>query len=209
MALKSGLLALALVAGTLGLALPARAADIIDDWTKVAAPPAPKLEDITIDPKTTALLMLDFLKQNCGPEAACTGGLPNIAKLLTAARDKQMLVIYTMFPGPTTADILPPVAPNGKEPMIVSFLDKFQGTDLDDVLKKNGIKTVIAVGNASNGAVLFTASSAFFHHYQVIVPVDGMSSSAPFSDLSTVYTLEAAPVMGGKIKLTRLNMIKF
>jgi nicotinamidase-related amidase len=209
MGLRSAFLALAFVAGALGLVQPARAADVVDNWAKVEVPPAPKLEDITIDPKTTALLMLDFLKQNCGPSPACTGGLPNIQKLLNAARAKQMLVVYTMFPGPTAADIMPAVAPTGKEPMITGFLDKFPGTDLDDVLKKNGIKTVIAVGNASNGAVLFTAASAFFHKYDVVVPVDGMSSRAPYADQSTVYTLATGPVMGGKIKLTRLSMIKF
>jgi hypothetical protein len=39
--------------------LPARAANIIDEWASVKMPPAPELKPVTLDPKTTALLMLD------------------------------------------------------------------------------------------------------------------------------------------------------
>jgi nicotinamidase-related amidase len=207
MAFTSRLLSLALAAATLGLALPARAADIIDNWAQVQPPAVPKLEEVTIDPKTTALLMLDFLKQNCGPNPACMAALPGVKSLLDQARAKKMYVVYSKFPGPSDADILPQVARTGKEPMITAFLDKFLKTNLDELLKKNHIKTVIVVGSAGNGAALFTAASAFFHEYQVIVPVDGISSRAPFADQSAVYTLAAGPVMGGKIKLTRTNMV--
>lgn len=209
MTLRARILSLALLAAPLGLALPAHAADIIDNWSQVQAPAAPKLEDVTIDPKTTALLMLDFLKLNCTPNPVCMGTLPAMQGLLKTAREKNMLVVYTMFQPAKPADILPEVAPTGKEPMITAFLDKFLDTDLDNVLKKAGIKTVIAVGSAGNGAVLFTAVSAFFHHYDVVVPVDGISSRAPYADQSAVYTLAAAPVIAGKIHLTRTNMLKW
>jgi len=201
-------LSLALIGGTLALSLPARAADIIDNWAQVQAPAAPKLEDVTVDPKTTALLMLDFLKQNCGPNPVCVASLTPVKALLDQARAKKMYVVYTKFPGPADTDILPQVARTGKEPMLSSFLDKFLKTNLDQLLKKNHIKTVIVVGSAGNGAALFTAASAFFHDYQVVVPVDGISSRAPYADQSAVYTLAAGPVMGGKIKLTRTTMIK-
>lgn len=207
MTLASRFLSLALVGGTLALSLPAHAADIVDNWAQVQAPAAPKLEDVTVDPKTTALLMLDFLKQNCGPNPACTGALPGVKSLLDQARAKKMFVVYSKFPGPTDADVVPQVARTGKEPMITAFLDKFLKTNLDQLLKKNHIKTVIVVGNASNGAVLFTAQTAFALGYQVVVPVDGVTSRVPYADQSTIYTFAAAPVMGGKVKLTRTNMI--
>ena len=38
---------------------------IVDEWANVKAPPAPELKPVKIAPKETALLMLDFLKQNC------------------------------------------------------------------------------------------------------------------------------------------------
>jgi hypothetical protein len=40
------------------------------------------------------------------------------------------------------------------------------------------------------------------------VPVDGMSSRAPYADQATANTLATGPVMGGKIKLTRTTMMK-
>ena len=201
------LLSLAVIAGTVALSLPAHAADIIDNWAQVKVPAAPKLEGVTIDPKTTALLMLDFLKQNCAPNPACMAALPGVKSLLAQARAKKMYVVYSKFPGPSDADVLPDVARTGKEPIITGFLDKFLKTNLDQLLKKNHIKTVIVVGNASNGAVLFTAQTAFALGYQVVVPVDGTTSRVPYADQSTVYTFAAAPVMGGKVKLTRTNMI--
>jgi nicotinamidase-related amidase len=207
MTLASRFLSLALIGGTLALGLPAHAADVIDNWAQVQAPPAPKLENVTVDSKTTALFMLDFLKQNCGPNPACTGALPGVKSLLEQARAKKMFVVYTKFPGPTDADVMPEVARTENEPMITALLDKFPKTNLDELLKQHNIKTVIVVGNASNGAVLFTAQAAFALGYEVVAPVDGITSRVPYADQSTIYTLAAAPVMGGKIKLTRTNMM--
>lgn len=207
MTLASRFLSLAVIGGTLALGLPAHAADVIDNWAQVQAPPAPKLENVTVDPKTTALFMLDFLKQNCAPNPACMAALPGVKSLLDQARAKKMYVVYSKFPGPSDADVLPEVARTGNEPMITGLLDKFPKTNLDELLKQNNIKTVIVVGNASNGAVLFTAQAAFALGYQVVAPVDGITSRVPYADQSTIYTFAAAPVIGGKVKLTRTNMI--
>ncbi|HXR87202.1 MAG TPA: isochorismatase family protein [Stellaceae bacterium] len=207
MTLASRFLSLALMGGTLALGLPAQAADVVDSWAQVQAPPAPKLENVTVDAKSTALFMLDLLKQNCAPNPACMAALPGVKSLLDQARAKKMYVVYSKFPGPSDADVLPDVARAGKEPMITGFLDKFLKTNLDQLLKKNHIKTVIVVGNASNGAVLFTGQSAFALGYQLVVPVDGATSRVPYADQSTIYDFAAAPVMAGKVKLTRTNMI--
>ena len=130
-------------------------------------------------------------------------------KLLAEARAKNVTIIYSTFPGPTIGDTLPQVAPKPNEPHVTAFLDKFVGTDLDKMLKEKGIKSVIVVGSASNGAVLYTASSAFFHGYQTIVPVDGLSGKSAYIDQYSVYNFVSAPVMGGKVTLTRTDMIKF
>src|SRR5450759_1021809 len=50
---------LAVLAAFLGFAAPLHAQSIIDEWPSVQAPPAPELTSVTVDPKTTALLMLD------------------------------------------------------------------------------------------------------------------------------------------------------
>jgi hypothetical protein len=60
---------------------------IIDEWSSVKAPPAPRLKGVTIDLETTALLMLDLIKQTCNQEhrPRCLESLPNVKKLLTQA----------------------------------------------------------------------------------------------------------------------------
>lgn len=190
-------------------ASPSPAQTIIDEWSSVQAPPAPKLTTVTVDPKTTALLMLDFLKQNCAPTPRCIASLPNVQKLLASARDEDLTVIYSHYPGTIIGDTLPEVAPKGNEPVVSALLDKFEGTDLDKILKDKGIKTVILVGSAANGAVLYTGTSAFFHKYQTIIAVDGVSGKTPYIEQYSVYNFVSAPLMGGRVILTRIDMIKF
>jgi hypothetical protein len=45
---------------------PASAADVIDEWSSIQMPPAPTLKAVTVDPKTTALFLFDFMTENCG-----------------------------------------------------------------------------------------------------------------------------------------------
>ena len=49
-------------------AAPASAQTIVDEWATVQAPKPPELKPVTLDPKTTALLVLDFVKQTCNAE---------------------------------------------------------------------------------------------------------------------------------------------
>lgn len=203
------LLPFAALAAVLVYAAPAPAQTIIDEWASVKAPPAPELTSITVDPKTTALLMLDFLKQNCGSNPRCVATLPKAQKFLTAARAKNMTIIYSLFPGPVISDTLPEVAPKGTEPVVTSFFNKFLDADLDKILKDKGIKTVILMGAASDGAILYTGTEAFFRHYQTIIAVDAIAGGTAYVDQFSVYQFTVAPVMAGKVILTRTDMIKF
>jgi nicotinamidase-related amidase len=204
------LLAVAAVLSTTGFAVAtARAADIVTEWANVKAPPAPELKPVTVDPKTTALLMLDFLQANCGHAQRCPATLPLVKKLLDEARAKNMLVVYTAFGKFSAKDVLPEVAPKGNEPFVVSFLDKYLGTDLEKILKDAGIKTVIPVGSAANGAVFGTASASAQRGFEVIIPVDGMSSDDLYAEQSAAWNLVHAPVIAAKDTLTRIDMIKF
>jgi nicotinamidase-related amidase len=190
-------------------AVSAHAASIVDEWASVKAPAAPELKSVTVDPKTTALLMLDFMPANCGKNERCLATLPAMKKLLERARAAKMPVVYTLIANTTAADVLKDVAPLADEPSVRSGPDKFVNTDLDKILKDKGITTVITVGTASNGAVLFTAAGAVFRGMNVIVPVDGMSAVNPYSELSTVFTFTAAPQVSVKSTLTKSDMIKF
>jgi nicotinamidase-related amidase len=191
------------------LAAAAPAQTVIDQWTSIKLPPAPQLKPVTVDPKTTALLMLDFMNQNCGKRPACIASIPAMKKLLGEARAAKASVVYSIIANTTTADVIKDVAPQQGEPYVQAGPDKFLRTDLEKILKDKGIETVIVTGTASNGAVLFTGAGAAMRGLKVIVPVDGMSAAEPYADLTTAYTFATAPLVSAKSTLTRSDMIKF
>jgi nicotinamidase-related amidase len=193
----------------LAFGISAKAASVVDEWASIKRPPVPALKPVTVDAKTTALLMLDFMNQNCGKRPRCVASVPAMKILLAAARAGKATVVYSLIRNTTTADVIKDVAPLAGEPSVLSGPDKFLNTDLEKILKDRGIKTVIAVGTAANGAVLFTAASAAFRGMNVIVPVDGMSSQDAYADLTTTWTFTNAPQLGQRTTLTRSDMIKF
>ena len=77
-------------------AAPVLAGDITAEWANVTPPPAPELKQATVDPKTTALLVLDFGKNNCGVRPRCLANVPNVKKLIDEARTHNMMVAYTL-----------------------------------------------------------------------------------------------------------------
>jgi nicotinamidase-related amidase len=206
-------------------ALPASAETIVDEWASVKAPPAPQLKSVTLEPKTTALLVMDLIKQACNEKARprCVASIPKIAKLIGEARAKGVFVVYTIFPSPNPAtfpnpvigDTLPAVAPKGDEPVITSLVDKFildnKDTGLEKMLKDKGVTTVVTVGTAAHGAVLYTSSAAALRGFNVVVPVDGMSGNGndTYTEQAVANILTTAPVLSPKITLTSIDMIKF
>jgi nicotinamidase-related amidase len=188
----------------------AQAGTIIDEWASVKAPPPPALKAVTVDPRTTALLMLDFLPSYyCSDDPRCVASLPAMKKLLAAARAHGVPVIYSLAGKFGPADILKEVAPAGNEPAVKSHADKFLHTDLEKILKDKGIQTVIVNGTAANGAVLYTGSGAALRGLKVIVPIDGLSAKDSFAEQLTVWQLAHGPGFGKQVTVTRSDMIKF
>jgi nicotinamidase-related amidase len=211
------LLPLAATVAALAYAAPSLAQTIVDEWASVKAPPPPELKAATVDPKTTALLVMDLVKPACNNERRprCVASIPAIEKLIAAARAQGMMLVYTTFGSVPITDTLPAVAPKGNEPVVVSFVDKFilgnQDTGLEKMLKDKGITTVITVGTAAHGAVLYTSSAAALRGFNVIVPVDGMSADGQntYIEQYVAFNLTSAPILSAKITLTRIDMIKF
>jgi len=190
-------------------ALPTQAANIVDEWGATPAPPPPALKPVTVDPKTTALLMLDFMNQNCGKRPRCVATLPAMKKLLEAARAAKATVVYSLIAKTTPADVMKEVAPLANEPSVLSGPDKFRNTELEKILKDKGITTVIVAGTSANGAVLFTGAGAAFRGMNVIVPVDGLSAVEAYAELASVFMFMNAPQVSAKTTLTKSEMIKF
>lgn len=208
---KASALALAVAVGAV-LALRAAAspaATIIDSWKTVALPPPPQLQPVSVKSARTALLLLDFSEDICtqAHRPSCARSVPLVAKLLAEARAHRMLVVYStggkVSPRPVAA-----LAHQGHEPTVHSGVDKFQGTQLEQILRSHGIKTVIVTGTSAHGAVLYTASEAALRNFAVIVPVDGFSSQTAFAELLTAWLLKNAPASVSKhVTLTSVSQI--
>ena len=190
---------------------PSSSQTIIDEWPGVKAPPPPELKSVTIDPKTTALLMLDFVKQSCNEKARprCVASLPAAKQLLSAARAKKVLVVYSIVDGNVVGDTVPDVAPIGNEPVVQSGPQKFLKTDLEKILRDHGINTVVVAGTAADGAVLHTASEAVFRGFKAIVPVDAMSGENAYVEQYVAYHFATAPRMPAGTTLTSVGMVKY
>jgi nicotinamidase-related amidase len=189
---------------------PASAQTIVDEWATVQAPKPPALKPVTLDHKTTALLVLDFVKQTCNAERRprCLTSVPKVQALLKLARDKGLKVVHSITTAATPADIAKELTPAEGEPIVKAPADKFFKTDLERILNDKGVKTVVIVGTAAQGAVLNTASQAAFRRLQVIIPVDGMSAENTYFEQYTVIHLANAPGVGQQVTLTKIDMIK-
>lgn len=205
----AGMLVVVLLAAT-----PVPAADIIAEWATVKAPPAPELKPVTLDGKTTALLILDMMKTNCPRRPRCSATVPNVKKLHDAARAAGAMVFYSLVGGdnPTPADIVDPgIAPRDGEWAFQRGPDKFLGSGLEERLKKRGIKTVIVCGTSAQGVVIGTGSGSAQRGYKVIVPVDCMSSDDPYMEQYAAWHMfKGGPtIVTEQTTLTRSDMIKF
>jgi nicotinamidase-related amidase len=181
---------------------------IIDKWNTITPPSAPELKSVTVDPKTTALLILDIENSICN-SPSCITTIPNIYDLLTKARQYGMLVVYSLIPMGNPTDIAQQITPLPGDPIVKSNVDKFYNTNLEETLKEKGIKSVIIAGYAANGAVLHTATSAAFRGYDVIIPVDGMSATNPYAEQYTAWHMVNSPGTKNRAVLTKVNLINF
>jgi nicotinamidase-related amidase len=190
---------------------PAEATDVTAEWTAVQMPSAPTLKPVRIAPKSTALLLLDFMTENCGQRPRCVAAVPTIKTMHDHARAAGMLIAYTLPGGGKIID--EGIAPHEGE--IVDQKpggpDKFLGDDLDQRLKAHGIKTVILCGTSAQGVGLGTGAAAAQRGYQVIYPVDCLLSESAFREAYAAWHMAGGgpPVTTKLVTVTRSDMITF
>lgn len=169
----------------------------------VEAPDYKAERRVAVDPKTTALIVVDmqndFVKEGGALVVAdAIRTVPAIQRLLALARRQKMPVFFTQdthdagdpeFPiwgehvlrGTWGWQIIEELAPQPGDRVIQKLrYDGFFGTSLDAELRLRGIRTVIVCGTVANICVLHTAGSAALLGYQVILPIDAISAITPF-----------------------------
>jgi nicotinamidase-related amidase len=185
----------------------------------VALPEIPAPVPVAIDAKSSALLILDISTAICQPNPACRATLPGIASLAKRARDAKVPVVYSSTVNPAgPPPILPEVAPQSGEPTVVARADKFIDTNLEELLKQRNATTLVIVGTAANGAVLYTSFHANVRGFTVVVAEDGISSFAPFNTFLTRHQLlnqagvsnpTNKPLAERVVTLSRTDLITF
>jgi nicotinamidase-related amidase len=164
---------------------------------RASAAPAEKL---SIDPKTSALLVMDFQTLIVdGFATDAKGLLARTAALIEAARGAGMMVVYVVvgfrpdYPeisprnklfhgvkesglfsaGSKGTEIHPAVAPKAGEVVVTKHrVGAFLGTDLDMILRAHHIETLLLAGIATSGVVLSTVRHAADADYGLVVVSD-------------------------------------
>jgi nicotinamidase-related amidase len=190
-------------------------ADVISDWSSAVAPPPPELKEVTVDPSTTALLLLDIMKAGCGARPRCVAAMPVIKQMHDTARAHNMIVWYSLvgMDGKATPDDVmdPAIKPRDGEWYRQPGPDKFLRSTLEPTLKQAGIKTVIICGNSFQGATVGTAQEAVQRGFKVIVPVDCSAGEDVYHEQYAAFQLAKGGPVGitSNVTLTRSGMLKF
>ncbi len=159
-------------------------------------------ETFDLDPKTTALVLIDLQKgivwRETMPHTSATV-VSNAAQLANAFRTKGSLVVLVRVAfSPDLKDVLSPprdevpaaTAPSADWSEIVPELGPkpgdlvitkhqwgaFYGTELDLQLRRRGIRTLVIGGIATNYGVESTARDAWERNYAVVLAEDATST---------------------------------
>lgn len=126
-------------------------------------PNRPQPKPVTLDGKTTAILVLDLHSRCEDPKEICAKLMPGLGEFLEKVRPSGVFIVYTVSSeqkGKPTAEIAAPLKRRASEPVIYpQGFDKFIGGELEGLLKPKGIKSVVIVGASAHIAVLHTAAA--------------------------------------------------
>ena len=181
-------------------------------------PTPPEPVRVTLDPKTTALVVLDYVEDICNAQPSCKGKMvPAVTPFMAQARKAGVTVVYGTREA-NMAHWLPEVAPIAGDIKIVSTAqDRFFNTDLDRQLKAKGITTLIMVGWKVSGSVTYTSVGAMIREYTVVIPVDTTSAATDYETTIGFYNvlnsgnanLPNEPLKKSAVTLSRTDLITF
>jgi nicotinamidase-related amidase len=156
-------------------------------------------DKLQLDPKTSALLVMDFQTAILEMVPVDKALLARTASLIEVARKVEMKVIYVVvrfragYPeisprnknlgavrgsgrfveGSAGSEVHAAVAPKPGDITVTKHrVSAFAGTDLDMVLRANGVETLVLAGIATSGVVLSTVRHAADADYRIVVVAD-------------------------------------
>ena len=155
---------------------------------QMPAMPAPAR--VTLNSKTTALIVLDFVEDICAAQPKCKSQmLPAVIPFMQRVRKAGLVVVYGTR-AQNMAHWLKEVAPAEGDIKIVSTAqDRFYNTDLEKLLKAKGITTLVLVGWKISGSVTYTSVGAMIRDYTVVVPVDTTAATTDYETAIGFYNV--------------------
>src|SRR6478736_7278703 len=181
-------------------------------------PAMPDPARITLNSKTTALMVLDYVEDICATQPKCKSQmLPAMTPFMERVRKAGLVVAYGTRAQNMT-HWLPQVAPvEGDIKIVNTAQDRFYNTDLDKALKAKGITTIIMVGWKVSGSVTYTSVGATLRDYTVVIPVDTTTAATDYETAIGFYqilnqgngNLANAPLKPKSVTLSRTDLIAF
>ncbi len=103
---------------------------------------------------------------------------------------------YTRRPvcqdGTWEGDFYGEVHPEPGDPVVTKHrFNAFRNTDLDTILRANGVRTIVMTGVATNVCVESTLRDGFFNGYYIVLPEDCVGSSAQILHDATIENVRA------------------
>jgi Isochorismatase family len=181
-------------------------------------PALPAPVPVTLNPKTTALLVLDYVVPICDSQPKCKGQmLPAMLPFMARVRKAGMVVAYGTLEENMTK-WLPELAPKpGDIKIVCTAQDRFYNTDLDKDLKAKGITTIIMAGWKVSGSVAYSSVGATVRGYTGVIPVDTTAATTDYEQTIGFYNilnqrggnLTNQPLKPNAPTLSRTDMITF
>jgi nicotinamidase-related amidase len=93
--------------------------------------------------------------------------------------------------GSTGQEIIPELAPRADDLVVKKYRSSgFWGTNLDLLLRSNGIETVVVTGCTTEGCVESTARDAMFNDYYVVIAEDCVASDDPKQHDASLFLMQ-------------------
>ncbi|RAL22401.1 isochorismatase [Lujinxingia litoralis] len=187
----------------------------LPDKSSVEIPELPTSDHLTLDPTTTALLVVDMQNDFVDPRGALSVEAAEltvqpISELVERARQADVQVIFTqdthqssdrefeIWPvhcveGTWGWEFLPRLNPQSGDHVVrKARYDAFYGTNLEHYLSRIWkIETLIIVGTVANICVAQTAASAGLRWFRVVVPADGISALTDFDQAGALRQISS------------------
>jgi nicotinamidase-related amidase len=178
-------------------------------------PNRPEPKPVTLDTKSSAILVLDLNARCDDPKQVCSKIVAPVGEFLDKARAAAVPIIYSVSASAKGKPIGQIAAPlKYKEGEVIIYpdgFDKFVSGELQAWLNERGAKTLVVTGSSTNSAVLYTATTAArMYRYPVVIALDGVNANTRYEHEYAIHQLTVLPSEANKLfQFTTLSMLTF